>query len=160
MDCVNRLNPGCQQDWSVHLTTPNLHVLCRNASGPEAARSLCRRLAQCPALGADFYRGAVELEEAALPSSSSSSSSGAEGNAKGSRKAGSSKQAGCTYADELFEVALREYGECEADLWLRYIGWHMRTGRADMAGTLFWRASKALQDPGELAEGYKQLLQE
>jgi hypothetical protein len=46
----------------------------------------------------------------------------------------------------LFEIAVNEYGETSAQLWLQYIAFEHKNKEFKRASALYWRAQRALKD--------------
>lgn len=130
---------------------------CRDTQGAAAARGLYRQLMRGPAPGGDFFRAIIKLEqeegntELPVPSASATYTSTSAGS---SSSGGSSTGKSTELLTELHEAALSAYGESEADLWLSYALYEMQQMRG--AGTIMWRATKALQDPTGFLNMYRE----
>ena len=53
------------------------------------------------------------------------------------------------------QAAVDAYGAQDEEVWLRYIQWALQ--RKKGAGKLYWRATKALNDPPAFADKYHSL---
>jgi len=110
--------------------------------GPSAARALSSRLLTLPAAGGDFFRTAIELEQQQLE---------AEECTKGTKKYKERER----YVQRLFEAAVDAYGAEDADMWLAYTRFEASRGKG--AGQLYWRATKALDDPDGFIHRFREL---
>ncbi|KAF5837621.1 U3 small nucleolar RNA-associated protein 6-domain-containing protein [Dunaliella salina] len=109
--------------------------------GPAAARALSSRLLTLPAAGGDFFRAAIELEQQEL-----------EGECTKGTKERKERE---RYVQRLFEAAVDAYGAEDADMWLAYTRFEASRGKG--AGQLYWRATKALQDPDGFIHHFREL---
>ena len=123
---------------------------CRATQGVEAARAFYRRLLTLPAPGGDFFRAAVamELAEEQLHQQQGSGplrGAGLRGSSKGSSKG--------SHVRQLFEAAVAAYGHIDVELWLQYAHYEAAAA-AQGAGSVYWRATRALADPDAFCTRY------
>jgi hypothetical protein len=112
--------------------------------GMPATRAFYRRFLGLPATGPALFVAAIELEVAA-------------GGDDGKGKRGATSSSGSGVVGQLFEAAVAAHGAHDADLWLRYAA-YVSTLRGG-GGDVYWRATKALDDPDDFIAAYRQQLQ-
>ncbi len=133
-------------------------------AGLAGARALYRRLLAVPPAGGDFFRAAIEVEQRELDEASASASvpasaaggKGGEGVGKGGAAAAAARAAAARRAlSQLFEAALGFYGEVDPGLWVAY-ALHVGRDAGAGGGHVYWRAVKALREPDEFVQLYRE----
>jgi hypothetical protein len=119
------------------------------SQGLEGARKLVSRISAGPAPGGDFYHAAIEIEEAALKSNTSTIASSSSSVA--SKGAGDEKR-----VRALYEAAAELYGSEDTQLWLSYALFEQSCKRS--AGRMYWRGTKALSDPQPFIDQFRAVL--
>lgn len=139
---------------SSSLTSPPTATSCpllrfRSELGIDAARAFYQRLLGLPAPGGEFFRCAIELEQAE-EAAAAAASRGAKGPGKTRQAAGAEPGT----VRRLFEAAVASYGAEDPEIWLLYAQHEARALRG--AGNIYWRATKALADPDPFVLSYRQ----
>ncbi|KAG1662062.1 hypothetical protein FOA52_005309 [Chlamydomonas sp. UWO 241] len=112
--------------------------------GLPATRAFYRRFLTLPAAGPALFVAAIELEVAE------------GGDGTGKRRETSCSGSGVV--GQLFEAAVAAHGGHDTGLWLRYAA-YVSTLRGG-GGDVYWRATKALDDPDHFIAAYRQQLQD
>ncbi|GAX82298.1 hypothetical protein CEUSTIGMA_g9727.t1 [Chlamydomonas eustigma] len=112
----------------------------RMSSGLEESRSFYRKFLHLPSPGGDFYQAAVDIEL----------------EARRGIVLQKNVQKERDLVTPLFEAAVAAHGRDDPELWIRFAKYEAECGRS--AGTIYWRATKALVDPDRFITLYKEHL--
>lgn len=120
------------------------------AGGIKAARALYHVLLPLPPPGGDFFRSLLQLE---MEEQQQAAGGGATAGGSAGATALSDRQ-----LQDLFETATDAYGATDPQLWLLYAEWQgSRAGAAGAGGAagVYWKARKALIEPGAFEAAYQ-----
>jgi U3 small nucleolar RNA-associated protein 6 len=109
-----------------------------STAGPKKARKLYHDLFAVPSPGGELFHAILDAELALLQATPSGSSSGDHGTLS---------SLSLTKIRDIFEVGVTAYGHADEDLWLLYLKFEQMHESGKKAGTIHWRAVKALEAP-------------
>lgn len=120
-------------------------------AGVDECRRLFSQLQKVPPAGGDMYKAMLALEKQQPGAQASNDLPPAS---KRRRTTSSPEALQTQRVRALYEAALAAYGATDHLLWVDFALWQAPTG----AGEVYWRATKALDDPQAFVEQYRQQL--
>lgn len=107
-------------------------------AGPKSARKFYTSLFKVPSPGGELVHAILDAELALLQAAGSS---GVDGGGSSSSCLSLAK------IRDVFEAGVAAHGHADEDLWLRYLKFEQMHDSGKKAGTIHWRAVKALEAP-------------